>query len=323
MNNLVTVIIPAFNATDSIKNCVLSITKSTHKELEILIIDDGSTTEAAKFYDELKLMDERIVVLHQANSGVSSARNKGIECAKGDYVTFVDADDLVDEDLIRLLLDESIRYAADVVSSGFRECYRDGSTKDFYCFGSVDCRYRDDILTDFFESEKISWNVWAKLYSKKIIGTTRFKVDRKIAEDMFFNYEILKKASCIVECGYSGYSYIKNGNSVMAGKNDIKFLDSFYLTKEVFEDEIGCEYAEKKNLFYVKNSLFFFRYMYAKENDSVIDEAIERARVEFLNSLEDIKLNVGLRMDFELKVLKYTKCLFRIIAKAYWLNRTM
>ena len=326
MKDLVTVIIPAFNATNLIKNCVLSIVKSTYRELEILIIDDGSTADAARFYDELELIDERISVIHQAHCGVSAARNTGIECAKGDYITFVNADHMVDENLIWILVDESRRNEADVVSSGFREFYRDGSTKDFYCNERIDYRYkyRDEILSDFFDSERISWKVWAKLYTRKIIGTTRFRTDRRNAADMFFNYEILKKPFCIVECGYPWYSCIQNDNSVMPGKNDIKYLDSFRIMQEIFDDKdkVG-EFAEKKNLFYVKNSLFFFWYMYAKKNNSEIDYAIERARMGFLKRIEGIKLNLGLRMAAEVKILKHINCLFQLVAKVHWLNRTM
>ena len=95
----ISVIIPVYNQLEFFKNCIKSVCNQTYKELEIICIDDGSTDGVGEYLDIIKKNDNRVVVIHQDNAGESNARNKGLEVAKGDYITFVDCDDWIDEDM--------------------------------------------------------------------------------------------------------------------------------------------------------------------------------------------------------------------------------
>ena len=108
MNDLISIIIPVYNAGKTIDSCVESVLKSTYSDFEILIFDDGSNVETAEECDKVALKDQRIKVIHQENGGVSKARNCGIENAKGKFITFVDADDMVDSDLLAKMGEDNI-----------------------------------------------------------------------------------------------------------------------------------------------------------------------------------------------------------------------
>lgn len=197
MSDLISIIIPVYNAGKTIDGCVESVLKSTYSDFEILIIDDGSNVETAEECDKVALKDHRIKVIHQENGGVSKARNCGIENAKGKFITFVDADDTVDSDLLASMMNAMRQEQADVVITGHRECYDDGSFKECFCSEKESIKCGTEILSEFFTTNNISWTVWAKLYTRSIIGDVRFQVGKRIAEDMYFNYEILKKAKTV------------------------------------------------------------------------------------------------------------------------------
>lgn len=318
MNELVSIIIPVYNAGKTIDRCVESILKSTYSNFEVLIIDDGSNTETAEECDRLVLKDRRISVIHQKNGGVSAARNCGIEGAKGKYITFVDADDTIEFDLLGVMIDAMQREQADIIITGHRECYDDGSFKECFCNKKESVKHRTEILSEFFTTNNISWTVWAKLYTRTIIGDVRFQVGKRIAEDMYFNYEILKKAKTIVEYGFPKYNYIKQGESVMASSDCSRFFDSFYLTKAVFDDkETNENHRMDKTVFYVRSELFFFRMMYAKDKKKEAVEDLRNARKIFLDSIQDSIVALPWRMKLELLSLKYFEPLYRQQAKMY------
>lgn len=151
MENLVSVIVPVYNADSTIKKTIDSILRSTYHNIEILIVDDGSDKVTADLCDQLGYQDNRIKVIHQVNRGVSAARNNGLKHAKGNYVTFVDADDLIEENMIDSLVEVAERENADVTIGGYRECYDDGSEKQYLCNQKTFCKKDKEILTDFLQ----------------------------------------------------------------------------------------------------------------------------------------------------------------------------
>lgn len=319
MSDLISIIIPVYNAGKTIDGCVESVLKSTYSDFEILIIDDGSNVETAEECDKVALKDHRIKVIHQENGGVSKARNCGIENAKGKFITFVDADDTVDSDLLASMMNAMRQEQADVVITGHRECYDDGSFKECFCSEKESIKCGTEILSEFFTTNNISWTVWAKLYTRSIIGDVRFQVGKRIAEDMYFNYEILKKAKTVVECGSPKYNYIKQDESAMVSSDCSRFFDSFYLTKAVFDDiETNENHRTDKVFFYVRSGLFFFRMMYAKDRNKEAAEDIRNARRAFLDSIHDNTTTLPRRMRLELFLLKYCEPLYRQQAKIYW-----
>ena len=319
MGKLVSIVVPVYNAGSSIKKSVDSILASTYRDIEILVVDDGSEKETADLCDALGKLDDRVKVIHQDNKGVSAARNNGLKFAKGDYITFVDADDLIEEKAICALVEVAERENADITIGGYRECYDDGSEKEYGCNRKTIVKKDKDILTEFFTTNNIGWNVWAKLYRRNAVEGISFVEGKKIAEDMFFNYQVLKAVDRVAIYGFPIYRYIKHDNSAMADTNCSKFFDSFYLAREVFKDaETDKLYKKEKLDFYIRNELFFFRFIYTKDKMGKAKEEIVNVRHMFLNDVEKNTETKTLRTKAELLMLKRTPALFKMYAKISW-----
>ena len=202
MEKLVTVIMPVYNTGLRLKESVNSVLQSSYRNIEFLIVDDGSEKETAELCDMLGKKDDRIKVIHQKNGGVSAARNTGLKHAKGDYITFVDSDDFLEANMISALTDIAERENVDVVVGGYRECYDDGREKEFGYRGKTVIKKGEEILTDFFTTNNIGWISTAKLYKQDAIKSICFIEGKKVAEDMFFVYQTLKTIDAIAIYGF-------------------------------------------------------------------------------------------------------------------------
>lgn len=318
MKDLVSVIIPVYNTGVILKDCINSILNNDYQNIEILLIDDGSEKETAELCNCISKSDIRIKVVHQDNGGVSSARNTGIEYAKGNYIMFVDADDQIATNLINTLLEECNKNKADIALCGHKECYGGGKYIEKNCAGSIEIKKEKEILKEFFGSNKIGWNVWGKLYKKEVVGNTRFLIGKKTAEDMFFVYEVLKKAKKIVIGKEPLYYYIKNNDSAMADVNCNKFFDTYDLINKVYEDEfIDVEMQMYKTEFYINSSLWFFKFIIAKDKEKRYRKRIENLRIQFLNNVENNGIESSTKTRFLINIFKHNYGLFKILAR-FW-----
>ena len=180
-DDLVSVIIPVYNSEIYLEKCITSLLKQTYKNFELILIDDGSTDSSYEICKKYSL-DSRIHIYRKENGGVSSARNMGLNCAKGKYIFFVDSDDWVDEDYIELL---KIEDDEDLVQGG---------CKDFQNFPSL--MSYEEIFNNFakYWFNSIVQFVWGNCYKKNIIEEYNIRFDEKITlgEDAYFNLEYLK-----------------------------------------------------------------------------------------------------------------------------------
>lgn len=212
MNSRISVIVPVYNIEKYLDKCVKSIVNQTHKNLEIILVDDGSFDKCPKICDEWAQRDERVIVLHKENGGLSSARNAGLDICTGDYICFVDSDDWIDNDMISDMLDSAKAENADVVMCDFyieqigKECEAVKTEK-----GAFDA---ENILYSYL-IDKIRPEVCNKMYRSSVINSLRFNEKIKYAEDVPFNYEVFKRANKIYHLGAPKYHYLQNsGNSI-------------------------------------------------------------------------------------------------------------
>ena len=322
MEKLVTVIVPVYNTGLRLTKSVDSILQSSHRNIELLIVDDGSEKETAELCDVLREKDNRIRVIHQKNGGVSVARNTGLKNAKGDYVVFVDSDDFLEANMISSLMEIAEKENVDLVVGGYRECFDDGSEIKYGCDRKTLIKRGEEILSDFFTTHHIGWNIWGKLYRREAVESVYFAEGKKIAEDMFFVYQVLKKIDAIAIHGFPIYRYIKCDDSATADTNCGKFFDSFYLTRAVFNDpETNAAVKSEKELFYIRNELFFFRMIYVKDKTGKFRTEINEARKIFLQDIESFHVPTNLRIKLELLMLKRAPRLFMAYTKATWDKR--
>ncbi len=221
-NDLISVIIPVYNVEQYLNRCVDSVINQTYKNLEIILVDDGSTDNSGKICDEYALKDNRIMVVHKKNGGAGSARNAGLDIAKGEYIGFVDSDDYIEPDMYEFLYDLLLQNKADVSCCNMFD-YKDGS----YIPSSnlqMDGFFNLEQMDGFFNLEEVlclkgGLYVWNKLFLRNSIGNLRFNEKLKFGvEDLYFNFEILKKIKNIIFSKKAKYYYWDNRNSLTRKK---------------------------------------------------------------------------------------------------------
>ena len=220
---IVTVIIPVYKTKPYLKSCVYSVRNQTYKNLEIILVDDGSPDGAGELCERLKDDDPRIVVIHQSNQGLSSARNAALDISSGEYVTFVDSDDTIDTCMIENLVNDIEIYDADIAECQFHEVFGKRVIHKSPNDTKV-CTPEQALLIDL---SSIGGSVAAcgKLYRKKIFNEHRFQVGR-LGEDTFAIIDSLRQAKRIVIDHRPMYYYYHRNNSITTNTFNERTMDA-------------------------------------------------------------------------------------------------
>jgi glycosyltransferase involved in cell wall biosynthesis len=233
MNPKISIIVPVFNVERFIHSCIESILDQTFKDFELILVNDGSTDQSGDICDEYSNKDKRIIVIHKENGGQSSARNRGIDVAKGDYFGFIDSDDWIDKDMYKILYTKAIETEADITACNIIQYDKD-ATKHIYNNKTDDCLYdRNTAMNELYLNERLTFSPCNKLYKKKLFKDIRFK-EGYILEDMDFAYRIIHQANSIYYKGTPFYNYRYNENSTMRKTFSKMRLDEFEVRKNMF-----------------------------------------------------------------------------------------
>lgn len=240
--NLVSIIIPAYNVQDYIEECLNSITNQTYKNIEIIVVNDGSSDNTKQIIQHYAELDERIILLNQENKGLSGARNSGIEVSKGEFITFVDSDDFVDRNYVEFLISKMLENELDLVSCNYITFGNDDESINGITPYKVDKIFNNfEALNDLIYSENFTMEqAPQKIYKRSIFDTLRFEPNR-IHEDAILcvrsYYSINKGAFYNVPL----YHYRQREGSITKSKLSIKNLDKIYAyeTQIEFFNEIN------------------------------------------------------------------------------------
>lgn len=216
----ISVIIPAYNAETYLEPCVRSALQQTYQNLEILLIDDGSTDSTWEICRRLAAADSRIKPIHKQNGGVSSARNAGIEAASGAMLLFVDGDDELKENGLEALIEAQQRTGADIVAAW----YDMGAPIPYPEAGDVVWK-GTEALQKSLEDHPLTYSAWAKLYTREIIGDTRFQEGIRVNEDSLFVFRLLCKQPCFAGIKDVVYFYRPNAASASRAAFSEKYFD--------------------------------------------------------------------------------------------------
>lgn len=207
MNNLISVIVPIYNVEKYLSQCIDSIINQSYLNLEIILIDDGSTDSSGLMCDSYKLIDDRIIVIHTENNGQGAARNIGIQNAKGQYITFVDSDDYIENDMIMKLYSNMLASKSDISVCGI--CAVSGKSKTYNLLKS-DEKYitfsRDEAISMLLDDIGFTCSVWNKLFKREVIGDIRLE-EGKVYEDIVPMYEWFRNADKISYTPIPLYNY--------------------------------------------------------------------------------------------------------------------
>ena len=223
VDDLVSVIVPVYNVEKYLERCVDSIICQTYCNLEIILVDDGSTDGSGSICDDYKKKDSRIIVIHKKNGGLSDARNAGLDIAKGKFISFVDSDDYIDQKMLHILYSLANDNGSDIAICGLCDCYETGiyeHNKEIFtqtCTNVEALRY--SLLGTYY-----GLSVCTQLISREIIGEQRFSVG-KTYEDVFFTPTLFLKAKKISFTTENLYYYWRRPYSITSMKYSSKACD--------------------------------------------------------------------------------------------------
>lgn len=215
MDKLVSVILPVYGVENYLPECVDSLLRQSYENIEIILADDASPDRCGAICDSYAAKDSRVRVIHKENGGAASARNAGIEAARGDYICFVDSDDWVEKDYVQTLL-ETVG-DGDMAMCGFYLCSRSGSREETSAPGSYD---REGFLRHFLEDWTCSL-LWNKLFTRAAIGDIRMEEGHRV-DDEFFTYQVALNCRKITVTEKPLYRYRLRGSSVMQNDGAVK-----------------------------------------------------------------------------------------------------
>lgn len=210
MEPLVSVIVPIYRVEDYIRQCIESILRQTHKNLEIILVDDGSPDGCPAICDEYAKTDDRIKVIHKKNGGLSDARNAGLEIASGEYIGFVDSDDWIKPDMFEYLLQGICGYGADISYCNWINVHE---TWVDYQNEQIDKVYTAETALNELFFDRLKNFAWNKLYKAELWNGVRFPAGRTF-EDILTTYKLFEKAVRIAILKEPKYCYRIRQNSI-------------------------------------------------------------------------------------------------------------
>ncbi len=245
---LISIIVPVYKVEKYLNQCVESIVRQTYQNLEIILIEDGSPDACPSMCDEWAKKDNRIKVIHRENGGVSSARNAGLNAATGEYIGFVDSDDMISDDFYEFLLNNLIEHQADI--SRCAHYYFDDSGFVSNCDEIVDEVFcidgKEHIMVDISKSGNKSVVLWNKLFKADLLKGLRFDRSFVVGEDTLFLFNAYKYASRLVCYDLPKYGYNIHDERSWS-RNDYNFQASRAMKKII--DDPECPVAVYRKYF--------------------------------------------------------------------------
>lgn len=313
----ISVIIPVYNSIGYLEKCLNSVLAQTYKNLEIVCVDDGSIDNSGKLCDEFAKLDGRIIVIHQTNHGESSARNVGLNVVSGDYITFIDCDDFIEEDMYETMLNLGLSSDADVVACGYSMDYPDDIVKMSNKYSVDDCVMdRDKFLEyvyhrDFYKN--VTGYIWNKLFKREVLCSkdrrVYFDEDLLLGGDVLFFANAALNANKFIYTDRCFYHYVQRSESGSHSEDENYRMDGLSAYMKTIDacvkGGVACNVVE-----YIERFLVFWaqvnaRYAYKNNNKDVLDKCLE-----IMKKYRDvyIKLNEGFedRIEQFLEIEKYT-----------------
>ena len=236
MEELISIIVPVYNVEKYVSKCIESILNQTYTNIELILVDDGSKDKSGQICDEYANKDNRITVIHKQNEGVSKTRNRGLEIAKGSYISFIDSDDYVENNFIEelyYLIKENNTQIAQCGFASFEENKKEekevqeGETTKIYTGKQMIA----DIYTVLWIPNTVVWN---KLYKAELVKKIKFK-ENVIYEDEFFSWKIFYAVDKIAVTEKKLYNYRKVAGSITNQKYTIERLSHIEALEERLE----------------------------------------------------------------------------------------
>lgn len=224
IHDLISVVVPVYNVESYLDRCVKSIIDQTYSNLEILLVDDGSTDNSSVLCDAWALKESRIKVIHKTNGGLSDARNVGMTNSMGEYIAFIDSDDWIAPEMLERLIKSIQENKSDISACAVEMVWGDGTPSKLLTVRTNCVLSCIEAQKALLEESLLKQPVWYKLYKRSCICNILFEVG-KYHEDVFWSFQAIGNANSVSLIDYIGYYYYQRPNSIMGAGYSLKRLD--------------------------------------------------------------------------------------------------
>lgn len=308
---LITVIVPVYNVEPYLNKCIESIVNQTYLNLEILLIDDGSTDNCGCICDSWMKKDSRIKVIHKVNSGVSSARNDGVKIATGKYIGFVDSDDFIDKDMYKVLYTNMINTKSDISMCNYKFLrenkvnYRNSKLKDNpFIIDDL------NIFFDLLNKNYYKGFMWNKLFKTDMLKSEKFEDNIYMCEDLLMISRLAIKSKRFCYDNNCLYNYYIRENSAYNSKPDNKSMTAIKAYEMIIEilekNNVNCIDEYRIELFNWTNSMI---------HEGIFKSHIERKEIKRKEKQYYRQIMLSSNIDFKKKIICYSRYRLYYICK--------
>lgn len=316
---MISVIIPVYNTKQYLHACLESIQKQTYTDLEILFIDDGSTDGSSEMLDSFEEKDVRIRVIHQENGGVCAARNRGIEDARGDYLSFIDSDDTLEPDMYETLMGLIREHGVDIAHCSYSRV-TNGVVKPIGNTGSVHVQSREEALRCFLTGKLFVGSCWTKLYARKLFEDIRFPSGIRTNEDMLVNFRLFRQAERSVFCDVCKYNYLTSETSSCIRTPQRKRAEDLLTVNRLMLEENDC--PELTSVLQRRVLSALLACYKASAYEAKPDRAYQETLTAQIDQMRDDGCDFSKRSGLEYRLLRYLPRVYKFAYGIYDRIRT-
>ena len=301
MEATISVIVPVYKVEEYIDRCIRSIVEQAYRQLEVILVDDGSPDKCPEICDQWAKKDPRIKVIHKKNGGLSDARNAGLEIATGEYVAFVDSDDWILPDMYEKMLNAIKDEQADICACGIRSCYEDHEAT----WGCNEYSVKDStqILDMLYSDTKYPVAAWNKLYKRECWKDLRFPVG-KICEYAFTTYQLVHNAKRIILVPDAFYCYTVRPFSIMTSAFSLKRMNEEEAWRKNYQFiKINYPNLYKKAFRFYLQKVNILIHAISKDQRSEYSEQYNYLKNILKKNLSFILFDSGLNLKYRIKYL--------------------
>ena len=317
---LISIIIPCYNIESYIEKTLDSVFAQTYRNIEVVAVDDGSCDGTGSVLDRYAEKEPRLTVLHQDNQGVSMARIHGIEASRGEYIGFVDGDDLIDADMYERLYHNAVTYDADISHCGYR-VVNQNSVRYCYNTGKTMVQDRRQGVVDLLEGTVIEPGLCCKMYRRYLFDyilaeKTGFDFSLRLNEDLLLNYFLFRMANQSYFEDFCPYQYIKReGSASQSESRIIDYSHPIRVRQIIYQDCIGTEEETLAKKIYISKTLHKISEIYDKQGSEFLQFREEMILIVMRH--KDIIPELSLKQRINAALLIHVPVFYKIVNRIY------
>lgn len=319
MNEKISIIIPAYNIEKYIKLSLDSVLSQSHKNIEVIVVNDGSTDKTGEIIDSYAEKDSRVKAIHKENGGVSSARIAGINASSGQWIGFVDGDDFVEQEMFEHLLKNAVENNADISHCGYQMVFPDGHIDMYYNTSRKETMNKDHGVEELIRGTYVEPGIWNKLFKRDIvIGFEKSHLwdsSIRINEDLLMNYILFSKAESSVYEDKPFYHYVlRKGSAATTKKPGL-----FKIQNPVKVMELILEDAKKNDDIYTVAAERYLRVLIGTAQQTDYKEEAKTAKKKIKNRLKEFIRVKGISKKVLLMALMvaYAQPIYKLVRRIY------